>query len=158
MKKSGKPIHIDIEQLSDAMERKRLEYEFRNIDIADLNITKHLANLESEEILRRSLLAQTKCIVRVYMISAINLSSRDNGSPSDPYLVLSCNNVTYNEREFYQLDEANPNFFKKFDFEGVFPGCSPLRIEVYDYDEIFSDDIIGTTVIDLEDRYFSLEW
>jgi hypothetical protein len=27
-----------------------------------------------------------------------------------------------------------------------------------DYDEIFGDDTVGTTSIDLEDRYFSPEW
>jgi len=56
------------------------------------------------------------------------------------------------------LDEANPNFHKYYDFEGTFPGCSPLQIDVYDYDEIFGDDLIGTTIIDLEDRYFTMEW
>jgi hypothetical protein len=29
---------------------------------------------------------------------------------------------------------------------------------VFDYDEIFGDDLIGTTIIDLEDRYFTMEW
>jgi len=86
------------------------------------------------------------------------LSSRDNGSPSDPYLYLQCNKKIVNERANYQLDEANPNFYKMYDFEGVFPGSSPLQIDVYDYDEIFGDDLIGTTSVDLEDRYFSMEW
>jgi hypothetical protein len=27
-----------------------------------------------------------------------------------------------------------------------------------DYDPLFTDDIIGTTKIDLEDRFFSPEW
>jgi len=40
----------------------------------------------------------------------------------------------------------------------MFPGTSPLVIEVMDYDMVFGDDLIGTTVVDLEDRYFSLEW
>jgi hypothetical protein len=29
---------------------------------------------------------------------------------------------------------------------------------VFDYDDIFGDDLIGTTNIDLEDRFFSMEW
>ena len=31
-------------------------------------------------------------------------------------------------------------------------------IEAYDYDDLFGDDLIGTTIVDLDDRYFSPEW
>ena len=72
------------------------------------------------------LLATTKCLVRVYIISAYDLSSRDNGSPSDPYLYITLGNKTYNERDNYILDEPNPDFYKSYDFEADFPGCSPL--------------------------------
>jgi len=144
--------------MGSAIERRKFEQEMRKIDCSHLNITHHLANLESDEILKRALLAQTKCIVRLYMISAFDLSSRDNGSPSDPYLYLKCNNTVYNERDNYVLDDANPKFNKYYDFEGTFPGCSPIRIDVYDYDDIFGDDLIGTSILDLEDRYFSMEW
>ena len=92
------------------------------------------------------------------MVEAFDLASRDNGSPSDPYLYITCNNKIVNERDNYQLDEPNPKFYKSYDFEATFPGCSPLQIDVYDYDEIFGDDLIGTTIIDLEDRYFTMEW
>ena len=37
--------------------------------------------------------------MRFYAISAFNLSSRDNGSASHPYLILKCNNKVYNERK-----------------------------------------------------------
>ena len=38
------------------------------------------------------------------------------------------------------------------------PGSSNLKIEVLDYDDILSDDLIGSTIIDLEDRYFNTDW
>jgi len=45
-----------------------------------------------------------------------------------------------------------------YDFEGVFPDSSPLEIAVWDYDMIFGDELVGKTSIDLEDRYFSVDW
>lgn len=38
------------------------------------------------------------------------------------------------------------------------PGPSMLKIQMWDYDNLFSDDKIGTTTIDLEDRFFSNKW
>lgn len=82
------------------------------LGVAHLEITNHLASMQSGENLKRLLLGQTKCIVRLYVIDAFNLSSRDSGSPSDPYLFLSLGKKTYNEREFYIEDEPNPTFYK----------------------------------------------
>jgi len=33
-----------------------------------------------------------------------------------------------------------------------------LQIDAYDYDGFFGDDLIGTTKIDLDDRYYNKEW
>ncbi len=104
------------------------------------------------------LLHQQKCTIKVYIIDAFNLSSRDNGSESDPYIILNCGNRTYNEKENYQQDQPNPEFYKCYQFDGTFPGSAPLVIKLMDYDDIFGDDLIGETTIDLEDRYFSAEW
>lgn len=38
------------------------------------------------------------------------------------------------------------------------PGVSNLRIQAWDYDTLFSDELIGETVIDIEDRYFDHNW
>jgi hypothetical protein len=45
-----------------------------------------------------------------------------------------------------------------YQFDGTFPGSAPLVIKMMDYDDIFGDELIGETSIDLEDRYFSSEW
>ena len=71
------------------------------LGIGHLNITKHLVNLESDETLKRMLMSKTKCIVRLYMINGFDLASRDNGSPSDPYLYITCGKKIYNERSNY---------------------------------------------------------
>lgn len=92
------------------------------------------------------------------MISAFDLASRDIGSASDPYLYITLGNKVYNDRSNYQDDEPNPDFYKMFEFEANFPGCPMLNLAVYDYDDLFGDDLIGETKIDLEDRFFSPEW
>ena len=45
-----------------------------------------------------------------------------------------------------------------FEISAKFPGSNPLEIEAYDFDDLFGDDLIGKTVIDLDDRFFSPEW
>ena len=68
--------------------RKQFELKLREIQCDHLHIANHLANLESDEILKKALLAQIKCTIRIYVISAFDLASRDIGSPSDPYLYM----------------------------------------------------------------------
>lgn len=38
------------------------------------------------------------------------------------------------------------------------PGASQLQINVKDHDDIGTDDLIGRTVVDLEDRWFDARW
>lgn len=130
----------------------------RELGLDHLNISKALTNLNSDEILKSALLKLEKCIVRFYAIEGFNMQSRDNGSDSDTYLKLICNGKVFDERDNYQLDEPNPKFYKMYEFEAYFPGSSPLTIEVWDYDMVFGDELVGKSVLDLEDRYFTLDW
>jgi len=60
----------------------------RDVNLAHLEITKHLSNLNSDEILRRNLMVVKKRIVRCYVVSGFDFASRDNDSASDPYITL----------------------------------------------------------------------
>ena len=42
-----------------------------------------------------------------------------------------------------------------FEFEACFPQDSLLTLQVFDWDLLGSDDLIGETKIDLEDRFYS---
>ena len=46
-------------------------------------------------------------------------------------------------------------FARCFEFEATFPQDSILTIQVYDWDLLGSDDLIGETKIDLENRFYS---
>jgi Ca2+-dependent lipid-binding protein len=138
--------------------RKDMANMLEPLGVNHLNIVQHLADIESDVILKRMLLRKSKCIVRIYMIEGFDLASRDMGGASDPYCILKLGRNIKNDRKNYILDEPCPKFMKYFDFETTFPGCPMLFIDAMDYDELFSDDLIGSTRVDLEDRYFLPEW
>ena len=69
-----------------------------------LKITKILADIQSDVILQKMLLHTNNVIVRAYMISGYDLASRDIGGFSDPYLILTIGDKTFNERNSYVLD------------------------------------------------------
>ncbi len=46
-------------------------------------------------------------------------------------------------------------FGKCFEFEATFPQDSILTVSVFDWDLLGSDDLIGETKIDLENRFYS---
>lgn len=109
-------------------------------------------------IIRKQLQSSTQTSVQLYILDSFDLASRDIGSFSDPYLKVTFGEESKNLRDEYQLDSANPSFNKYFTFKGTFPGAPPLVIDVMDYDDLFGDDLIGRTVIDLDDRFFSIDW
>ena len=79
------------------------------------------------------------------------------------YIVII--NVAYwidSVHSLYKKDEGTaykayiPTFdFRCFEFEATFPQDSVLNVQVYDWDLLGSDDLIGETRIDLENRFYS---
>ena len=126
--------------------------------LGKLNIHKQISNFLFEQQLASMLNESTKCKVRVYIIEGFNFAQRDPFSLSDPYLFIKCGGTEFNEQKNYQLDTSDPKFHKSYDFIVDFPGARPLEISAWDYDDFFGDDLIGKTVIDLDDRYFSQGW
>eukprot|EP00351_Strombidinopsis_sp_SopsisLIS2011_P000679 CAMPEP_0116875582 /NCGR_PEP_ID=MMETSP0463-20121206/7592_1 /TAXON_ID=181622 /ORGANISM="Strombidinopsis sp, Strain SopsisLIS2011" /LENGTH=103 /DNA_ID=CAMNT_0004521467 /DNA_START=3631 /DNA_END=3942 /DNA_ORIENTATION=- len=92
------------------------------------------------------------------MIEGFDFAQRDIGSFSDPYLKIIIGDRVFNERDNYFLDEPNPKFYKRYQFSATFPGAPPAVIEAYDFDDLFGDDLIGKTSVDLDDRFFSPDW
>jgi len=101
-------------------------------------------------------------LVRVYVLRGLQLAMLDDGgnSKSDPYLVATLGTHSVDCRSEYIADVTDARFFRLFEFETRLPGDSLLRIDVMDRDSFgrASDDLIGATTIDLEDRIFSPRW
>ena len=62
---------------------------------------------------------------------------------------------TINDKKNSLNKETNdPEFYQCYEFKCTLPGSAVVRIEVWD-DDLFQEDIIGFTEIDVENRYFS---
>ena len=116
------------------------------------------ADTEFDEIAKR-LVNQTRVIVRIYILDAFGLAQKDTSSQSDPYVRIKLGSkVWYDEKDNYQEDQPDPKIYKMFEIEATLPGISLVKIQFWDKDDILSDEKIGQTLIDLEDRFFSTKW
>ena len=58
----------------------------------------------------------------------------------------------------HEKETLDPLFYRCFEFSTLLPGPSQLTVDVLDYDRLTANDLIGRTVIDLEDRWFDESW
>ncbi|XP_062979851.1 otoferlin isoform X1 [Elgaria multicarinata webbii] len=94
-------------------------------------------------------------LVRVYVVRATDLHPADINGKADPYVAIKLGKTDIKDKENYISKQLNPVFGKSFDIEATFPMESMLTVAVYDWDLVGSDDLIGETKIDLENRYYS---
>mmetsp|Transcript_9294 Transcript_9294/g.6660 ORF Transcript_9294/g.6660 Transcript_9294/m.6660 type:complete len:253 (-) Transcript_9294:589-1347(-) len=128
------------------------------MDCEHPDLIEFLQDQSYEELIKKQLVKQTPCTVEAYVLEGFDLASRDIGSFSDPYLKITVGSKSYDTRDNYFLDEPNPKFNQRFEFGCDFPGAAPMVVEAYDFDDLFGDDLIGRTVVDLDDRFFSPDW
>ncbi|XP_029447857.1 fer-1-like protein 6 [Rhinatrema bivittatum] len=96
-----------------------------------------------------------KVLIRVYIVAGFNLSPADPDGKSDPYIVLRIGKTEIKDRNNYIPKQLNPTFGRSFELQATFPQESLLTILIYDYDLVGTDDLIGETKIDLENRFYS---
>ncbi|XP_067008818.2 otoferlin [Anabrus simplex] len=94
-------------------------------------------------------------LVRVYVVRGCDLHPMDLNGKADPYIVLMMGNKRISDKEHYVSKQLNPVFGKCFEIEATFPQDSLLTIQILDWDLVGSDDLIGETRIDLENRFYS---
>jgi len=125
----------------------------------DPKIMKELKNVEKYEKLTKSILVKHEVIIRIYILELRDLPKKDMLSDSDPYIkIYFGDQKKFDEEKNHKNDEKNSKWYKYYDILTEFPGDSTLRIEAWDYNPIFKNELIGSTSIDLEDRYFNNDW
>jgi len=114
------------------------------------------------------------------MDTAFGGTARGKEGYSDPYIVVELGGVTINDRDNYIENVVDADFYRMFEVTTTMPGASLLKVytnpnhnldanpnsspnpnpkvSVWDRDLLMGDDLIGNTVIDLEDRWYSNEW
>jgi len=108
----------------------------------------------------RELSVPHSVIVRVYILKGYNIPAKDDDkNTSDPYLTVKLGKMHLSDRANHLNNQIKDvKFLKYFELETKFPGSSKLEISLFDYESIGKDNLIGATVIDLEDRWFSEVW
>lgn len=96
-----------------------------------------------------------QCVVRLYVIKALDLQPKDNSGTADPYLMVTLGKQTFDDEDNYKPYTINPVFGRLFEMTATIPIEKDLKIAVKDYDIIGRDDVIGETTIDLEQRILS---
>uniref|UniRef100_A0A8B9FK52 C2 domain-containing protein n=1 Tax=Amazona collaria TaxID=241587 RepID=A0A8B9FK52_9PSIT len=96
-----------------------------------------------------------KVLVRVYIVKATNLSPADPNGKADPYVVVTVGQEQRDTKERYIPKQLNPVFGEVVELTVSFPVESELTVAIFDHDLVGSDDLIGETKIDLENRFYS---
>ncbi|XP_062502177.1 myoferlin-like isoform X2 [Corticium candelabrum] len=94
-------------------------------------------------------------IIRLYVIRGIDLTPKDDNGKNDAYIIVKLGKEKVDTRDNYIPNDLNPVFGSFFELKATLPVDHELKIQLKDYDLISADDLIGETVIDLENRYLT---
>ncbi|XP_063717418.1 myoferlin-like isoform X4 [Symsagittifera roscoffensis] len=99
--------------------------------------------------------APTEVVLRVYVVRAVDLQPQDDGGAADPYIVIKCGKTKIVDQENYKANTLCPVFGNVFEITTMVPINKDLVVQLWDYDMLSADDLIGETRIDLENRYLT---
>jgi hypothetical protein len=96
--------------------------------------------------------------LRAYILEGFQLVPKDSDGGNNPYIRIKAGKTKIKDVQEAKQSTSRPQFFKCYEVPISFPANGTLDIAVYDHDKIGKDEMIGHTIIDLENRIFSSEW
>uniref|UniRef100_A0A3P9CPD9 Otoferlin n=1 Tax=Maylandia zebra TaxID=106582 RepID=A0A3P9CPD9_9CICH len=162
-----RPVKAKVDEL--VVYNKELESEYGNFEdwLHTFNLYRGKAGEDDEHALdddrivgrfkKQDLIPTWGCSRVAFFMSksATDLHPADINGKADPYVVIKLGKSEVKDKENYISKQLNPVFGKSFDIEATFPMESMLTVSVYDWDLVGTDDLIGETKIDLENRFYS---
>jgi hypothetical protein len=103
------------------------------------------------------LFMEKRVVVRLYLLKAYNLPPMDLNGSTDSYPVIKLAGKTVDDKDATVALNLNPNYYTSYELYATIPGACNLEVTLMDADTL-SNDTIGSTYIDLENRYFNVEW
>lgn len=95
-------------------------------------------------------------IARLFSVEAKDLMAKDDDGKSEPYIEAKLGNQTLGDSDDAK-HSLNPQLRKMHEFQTQLPGASKLELTLWDDDRI-GRQLMGSTTIDLEDRWFCGAW
>jgi hypothetical protein len=101
-------------------------------------------------------LTPKQVMVRLYVLQGYRLNPMDADGYSDAFVKVLLDKQLKKSKVHHGTND--PLIYERFDMKTTLPGPSQLKLQAWDHDTVGYNDLIGSTVIDLEDRWFSQEW
>jgi len=96
--------------------------------------------------------------VRVYVLEGFQLVPKDADDSNNPYISITLGKKTTKDVNETKQATSRPQFYKCYELRCSFPEETLLTVGVWDWDKASTDDLIGETKIDLENRFYNKEW
>eukprot|EP00003_Mantamonas_plastica_P016707 TRINITY_DN2790_c0_g1_i2.p1 TRINITY_DN2790_c0_g1~~TRINITY_DN2790_c0_g1_i2.p1 ORF type:complete len:460 (+),score=162.14 TRINITY_DN2790_c0_g1_i2:1153-2532(+) len=128
-----------------AVEESRIDEELQELD-----------NDLSAELKER--MNEEKRIIRVYVYRGTGMTRKQIMYPVVTTGDWDPKHTASGVQHRTETKTSKPAFYECYEVQAFLPGDADLKIQIYQYNVVFADELIGETTVDLEARYYNQSW